>query len=460
MPKYVAVIDLGKTNSKVALVNTKLAQEVLVTTQANIVNSASEYPCLDHQAIKAFVLDSLKMLANEHEFEAITVTTHGATVALLDKDGDLALPVLDYEYEGVDALRAEYERYRAPFASTGSPALPGGLNVGAQLHWLEKNYPEKFASVTSILTWPQYWIYILSGEQNNDVTSLGCHTDLYDPDRADYSSLVDAMQWRHLLAPACKPGQLSGTLLKSLTDQLGLPRSIPVFSGIHDSNASLVPHLLTNTAPFSVVSTGTWFISMAIGGKETQLDESRDTLINVNALGQSVPSARFMGGRERELLKVTGKANEKALQQLLDDANPEPAMVMPSAVRGTGPYPTSQLQWIGRAIDNPELRNCAVTLYLALMTHECLLLIGSRGATYVEGPLAHDSLYGQMLCAVSNRQVLISDAQTGTSVGAAMLITPPETLPEYQQVTIDQTRRNQLRLYAERWKKQLQIHAK
>lgn len=460
MPKYVAVIDLGKTNSKVALVNTNLAREVLVTRQANVVNSAGEYPSLDHQAIKTFVLDSLQTLAQEHAFEAITVTTHGATVALLNKNGELALPVLDYEYDGVDALRAEYERHRAPFANTGSPTLPGGLNIGAQLYWLEKSYPKEFASVATILTWPQYWIYVLSGEQYNDVTSLGCHTDLYDPDRACYSTLVDAMQWRHLLAPTCTPGQLSGTLVESLVDQLGLPQSIPVYSGIHDSNASLVPHLLTNKEPFSVVSTGTWFISMAIGGKQMQLDESRDTLINVNALGQSVPSARFMGGRERELLEVTGKASEKALQLLLDEADPEPVLLMPSAVQGTGPYPTSQLKWIGRAIDNPELRDCAVTLYLALMTQECLLLIGSRGPTFVEGPLAHDSLYAQMLCAVSNRQVWISDAETGTSVGAAMLITPPETLPEYQEVTIDQTRRNQLRAYADRWKKQLQIHAR
>ena len=37
---------------------------------------------------------------------------------------------------------------------------------------------------------------------------------------------------------------------------------------------------------------------MAIGGRETALDPARDTLINVNALGDPVPSARFMGGRE------------------------------------------------------------------------------------------------------------------------------------------------------------------
>ena len=47
-----------------------------------------------------------------------------------------------------------------------------------------------------------------------------------------------------------------------------------------------------------MVSTGTWVISMAIGGRAMALDAARDTLINVNAFGDPVPSARFMGGRE------------------------------------------------------------------------------------------------------------------------------------------------------------------
>ena len=37
--------------------------------------------------------------------DAISVTTHGAAAALLDADGDLALPVLDYEYDGPDSAR-------------------------------------------------------------------------------------------------------------------------------------------------------------------------------------------------------------------------------------------------------------------------------------------------------------------------------------------------------------------
>ena len=43
-------------------------------------------------------------------------------------------------------------------------------------------------------------------------------------------------------------------------------------------------------------------IAMAVGGADVTLDPARDTLVNVNAFGQAVPSARFMGGREHDLL--------------------------------------------------------------------------------------------------------------------------------------------------------------
>jgi len=126
---------------------------------------------------------------------------------------------------------------------------------------------------------------------------------------------------------------------------------------------------------------------MAIGGSATSLDETRDTLLNVNAYGEAVPSARFMGGRERELLGITTTTTEDTLDSLL--GYEAPPLLMPSVVPDTGPYPTAAMHWVNR-IDNSELLNGAVTLYLALMTNQCMHLIGSDGPTYIEGPLAHD----------------------------------------------------------------------
>ncbi|MFK8083042.1 MAG: FGGY-family carbohydrate kinase [Granulosicoccus sp.] len=460
MTRFVAVIDLGKTNSKVALVDTHSATEVHVVTQVATINTDTLYPSLDHQAIEKFVLASLRALSAEYSIDAITVTTHGATVALIDSAGQLVLPVLDYEFSGVDELRDEYNRHRPAFADTGSPALPGGLNIGAQLYWQQSRFKNQFAHTHTVLTWPQYWIYRLCGQRCNDVTSLGCHSDLYEPLQQRYSSLVDTMNWRSLMPPTRHSGQLCGQLRSTIATSTGLQTKTPVYTGIHDSNASLVPHLIARNAPYSVVSTGTWFVAMAMGATPVTLDEYKDTLLNVNAKGESVPSARFMGGRERELLNVSTLANEHTMDRLLVNQT-SPAMLMPSVVTDTGPYPTSSSRWVGADVQHDsEMKACVVTLYLALMTHECMLQIGSCGPTFIEGPLAHDTIYARMLAAVSQRPVFIGTSQTGTSVGAAMLVSAPEYLPDYEQVRLSEAQRNRLEHYAAAWREQLCIHAR
>ena len=55
-------------------------------------------------ALWSFILDSLGALNREQPVDAISVTTHGVAAALLDADGDLALPVLDYEHDGPEQL--------------------------------------------------------------------------------------------------------------------------------------------------------------------------------------------------------------------------------------------------------------------------------------------------------------------------------------------------------------------
>lgn len=459
MVHHVAVIDLGKTNSKVALVDTTTATEVHVIKQAAAVSNESLYPSLDHEVIEAFVFDSLTQISKIQTIDAITVTTHGATAALLDKSGHLALPVLDYEYEGVDDTREAYDQHRPPFEQTGSPALPGGLNIGAQLFWQGKNYPIQFAETRSVLTWPQYWVHLLSGKLHNDVTSLGCHTDLYEPRHQRYSPLVERMNWQSLMPPTRHSGQLCGMLREASASRLKLPVQTPVYMGIHDSNASLVPHLVSQTTPFTVVSTGTWFIVMAVGGQDPTLDESRDTLLNVNAHGECVPSARFMGGRERDSFDILETNTEDAIDALLNQTD-QPTMLLPSVVPGTGPFPDAISNWTGHSAENDKsLRSCAVTFYLALMTYECMQLINSDGPIFIEGPLAQDKHFAQMLCAVSGRPVNMSLSETGTSVGAAMLIRAPAESPKYKQIEVPNPRSAKLKRYSQAWQRALQHHS-
>ncbi|KUM28347.1 carbohydrate kinase [Mesorhizobium loti] len=419
MIRRVAVIDIGKTNAKVALVDLERMAEVALRRTANAVAADGPYPHHDVERLWTFILESLAALHREQRIDAVSITTHGATAVLVDSEGELALPVIDYEFTGIDELAQDYDAVRPPFAETGTPRLPAGLNIGAQLFWQQQRFPSEFARAAAILMYPQYWALRLTGVAANEVTSLGCHTDLWNPWRADYSSLVDRMGWRHLMAPVRPAKDRLGPILPALARQTGLDPQTPVFCGLHDSNASLLPHLLADRPPFSVVSTGTWVVSMAVGGKKVELDPARDTLVNVNALGDPVPSARFMGGREFSLLTEGQPGNWS--QDDVAAVLAREVLLLPSAQQGSGPFPHSVAQWANAEGMSPGQRFVVISFYLALMTATCLDLIGGDGPTTVEGPFAQNRLFIRMLAAATGRPAIASETSTGTSIGAALL---------------------------------------
>jgi len=465
---HVAVLDIGKTNIKLALVDIQAGQECAVLTQPNPKAADSvPYPHADIDAMEAFLLDGLKQFATEVSVDAITVTTHGACVVLVDDAGEPVLPVLDYEHSGPEELAEDYAAVRPSFAETGSPRLPGGLNIGAQVYWQQKRFPEAFARATALLTWPQFWVCRLCGVMRNDLSSLGCHSDLYRPREGVVSSLAQTAGWTHLMPEQCKSGELMGALSPALAEWCGLPTNTPVHAGIHDSNASLVPYLVLRQAPFAVVSTGTWFVTMAVGSAIPELDPDRDTLINVDAFGRPVPSARFMGGREWELLTEvgTGEPDQPRVNEALDSD----AYLMPSEVSGTGPFPAATSGWIGE-VDGLEtgVRETLIAFYLAMMTAECVSLIAAEGPTIIEGPLSANKAFLQMLVAATGRPVEVSTSRTGTSIGAAMLVAASSASlsgadwakdwAAPQEITVDEVTHARLQQYAERWRDVLVQH--
>lgn len=417
----VAVIDIGKTNAKVVLFDLATSSEIAVRTVPNRVLETPPYPHFDTEALWSFILSALRELHAERGFEAISITAHGATIVVLDGTGELALPVLDYEHAGPDDLAAEYDAIRPPFAETGSARLPGGLNVGAQLFWQQQRFPDLFGRVETIIAYPQYWAFRLTGVLANEITSIACHTDLWAPWKNDYSTLTDTMDWRAKMPPMRKADDVLGALRPEVAAATGLPVDMPVYCGLHDSNASLLPHLWASEPPFAVVSTGTWVVMLAPGARPVSLDEHRDTLVNVSALGQPVPSARFMGGRAFQLLAPGGDVEilPSDRKRVLE----EPVFFLPSLPEGSGPFPHHHGGWSCEESGlSPGARLLAVSYYLALMTSTSLDLIGADGDIVVEGPFAANPSYLDMLAAATGRPVRLSAGATGTSLGTAGLV--------------------------------------
>ncbi len=241
----------------------------------------------------------------------------------------------------------------------------------------------------------------------------------------------------------------------------GLDPATPVFCGIHDSNASLLPHLAGRQPPFAVVSTGTWVIAMAIGGRAVTLDPRRDTLINVDAFGDPVPSARFMGGREWSRL-TEGRATE-ATPADADAVLARGIMLFPAVEPGSGPFAGRAHTW---SVPESEIsdgeRAVAASWYLALMTGVCLEMIGADGPTLVEGPLAANRHFAEMLAAILLGGVaMVGGSATGTSAGAALLALPASARPGAAAAAAEPAprRRAALEAYAQTWRSRLGIEA-
>jgi sugar (pentulose or hexulose) kinase len=219
---HVAVIDIGKTNAKLALVDLGTLQELAVVKRPNTVLPGPPWPYFDVDGIWKFLLDAMADFHQSYGIAAISITTHGACAALIGHDGDLAAPILDYEHAGPDATSAAYDAIRPPFEKTGAPRLPMGLNLGAQLHWQFAEDPSLRGRTAAVVTYPQYWGYRLTGAYACDVSSLGCHTDLWNPHTGSFSKLLDGLGIVDLIGAPRNCSDVLGTILPDIAGQTGL----------------------------------------------------------------------------------------------------------------------------------------------------------------------------------------------------------------------------------------------
>jgi L-fuculokinase len=421
-----AVLDIGKTNVKVA---TFAGDGALVWERMtpNRVLPGPPYPHADVETIWQFLLSALAEANTISAIAAIVPTTHGCAAALID-ESDLVLPVMDYEFAGVDEIEPFYAPLRPPFSQSFSPPLPVGLNLARQLTWQQRHFAEAFARANHLLTYPQYWAWRLSGVAAAEVTSLGAHSDLWAPLQGQFSSVVAALDLRRLMPPLRPAYQCLTSIKPGIATAAGLGHDVGVFCGVHDSNASLLPHLASRWAPFTIVSTGTWVILMAPGLSLTGLDPADDTLANVDVEGRPVATARFMGGREYATIAgAPGNPEPSALARVIASG----AMALPCfAGQGAGgPFAARQGEIRGdvASADRPAL----ATLYVALMSDLMLTRLGvTAGDLVVEGSFAANPVYAALLAAFRpSQQVYAGSDAAGTARGAALLAQwPPRNL--------------------------------
>ena len=202
----------------------------------------------------------------------------------------------------------------------------------------------------------------------------------------------------------------------------GLSNECKILAGIHDSNASYLAHRATREQPFCVVSTGTWIVAMAHGSSLDLLREEADTLANVDAFGNAVPTARFMGGREYAAICSADFGVMRPSVGNLETVLASGALPLPSFADQGGPFRKQPGRVVGKVPDASGIRAALAALYCALMTDCCLTMLEARGDVILEGRLASNDAFASALAGLRAPQpVFRSTDNTGTVRGALSL---------------------------------------
>ncbi|MGZ4000831.1 MAG: FGGY-family carbohydrate kinase [Mucilaginibacter sp.] len=295
----IAVFDVGKTNKKLFLFDESYKIVYERSARFNETTDEDGFPCENLDSLRLSVFDSLNEIFRLKEFhiKAVNFSTYGASLVFVDHNGNPIAPLYNYLKPYPPELSLQlYNTYGGEdkFASdTASPVL-GSLNSGLMLYRIKKEKPEIFKLLKYALHLPQYLSFLISGQFCSDITSIGCHTALWDFDKNKYHEWIEKEKILPKLAPIASADTVVETSYQGNKFAVGV--------GIHDSSAALVPYLVSFREPFILISTGTWCISInPFDHSSLTADELKnDCLCYLQPNGKPVKASRLFAGNEHE----------------------------------------------------------------------------------------------------------------------------------------------------------------
>lgn len=305
----VLIFDIGKTNKKLLLFDSNFSIVYEKSIQLNEITDQDGYPCEDLDALTNWITSSVQEIQSNSAFtiKGIHCATYGASFVYLDKNGTRIGPLYNYLKPYNPTTKALFESKYGSITQlcidTASPDL-GNLNSGLQLFRIKTEMPDFFSQIRWVLHLPQYVNYILHQKLATDITSIGCHTMLWDYTANQYHNWVQQEGLVDLFPP------------------------IESNVGLHDSSAALIPYLRYSPEEFVLISTGTWCISMNPFNHHplTLAELQQDTLCYLTHTGNPIKASRIFAGKKHEQglqdlksLSLSQENFEIAYQQLMDE---------------------------------------------------------------------------------------------------------------------------------------------
>jgi len=421
VPRGIAVVDIGATNSKVVLFDSALAEIDRRRTET-VHREGPPYRHIGARQVVEFTIRAIGELDRILPVDVIVVSACGSTLGCVDETGELATPVMDYLAEPPAEIAEGYAKIAPPFAETFCNTWPAALSLGRQLYWLETAFPEAFAQVRSIMTWSQYLAFRLGGRQTCEVSTLGAFSQLLDVLNGDFSSIVRRRGWAGRFAPLTRAWQDIGELKREFRPAAFSGRG-RILCGVHDSDANYLRYLAAGFDELALLSTGTFVVGFESQTDVHHLDPDRETFSYTNVFGRPIGCCGFFGGREFDQL-LAGASPSAASESDIEAIIARGVFALPSfsetggPVAGSGNRGRIEGPFVGATAERASL----ATLYTALMMSEALDAIESRSPIVIDGPFARNNLFCSLLAALRPRQRVASSLlQEGTAAGAAVL---------------------------------------
>lgn len=299
MIPVIAIFDIGKTNKKCFLFNE--AYTVVWERTIQFAETADEegFPCDAIQQIEQWMQRIIQEVfaLKEYMVKAINFSAYGASFVYINEDGErvggLSNYIKPYPSELQKKLFDDFGGEETVSLATASPVL-GSLNSGMQLYRMKQEKPEIFQSIQYALHLPQYISYLISGKACSEITSIGCHTALWDFAKKQYHEWVYAEELDAKFSSLLR----SDAVFEIIIDNHQLKAGI----GLHDSSSALIPYLTCFSESFVLISTGTWCISLNPFNNEPLTPEElrQDCLCYLSYQRRPVKAARLFAGNEHE----------------------------------------------------------------------------------------------------------------------------------------------------------------
>jgi len=320
--EVIGIFDIGKTNKKFFLFDDQYRIVFEEARQFEEIKDEDGFPCEDILALTNWVQQTMKAVQADKKFliKAVNFSTYGASFVHLDKEGKPAAPLYNYLKPYPPALQEQfYKKYGGEVSfslQTASPAL-GNLNSGLQIYRIREEKPELYRKIKYCLHLPQFMSYLVTGRTYSDITSIGCHTGLWNFPGNHYH------EWVHR-------EQVIDKLPNIFPSNQGMPAQVNGNSvicgvGLHDSSAALIPYLAAFPDPFVLISTGTWCITLnPFNQSRLTPDElKQDCLSYMEYRGRPVKASRLFAGYDHEQQVKGMAAHFKVPQDYYKNVQPD-----------------------------------------------------------------------------------------------------------------------------------------